>query len=44
MNTVLFLLNIKRFSGFELILTNYLVNHFFAFKKNKRLVHITRII
>ena len=31
-----FLLNIKRFSGFQLILTNCLVNYFFALKKNKR--------
>lgn len=43
MNTVIFLLNIKRFSGFQLILTNRFVNYFLVLKKNKRLRDIALI-
>lgn len=33
-----YLLNIKRFSGFVLTLTNYSVNDFFALRNNQRLI------
>lgn len=38
-----FLLNIKRFSGFKLTLTNHFVNDLFALAKNQRLIPIGNV-